>query len=48
MLAEALGGGGRIQKFRRDGWDVADHGGVWNWENLWQECGSPGGPGYDS
>ena len=22
--------------------------GIWNWENLWKECGSPGGPGYDS
>jgi uncharacterized damage-inducible protein DinB len=84
MLAEALGGGGRIEKFRRDGWappmpvgmemlcymlsheahhrgqvcmlahqlgfplphKVGD--GIWNWEKLWKECGSPGGPGYDS
>jgi len=22
--------------------------GIWNWEKLWKECGSPGGPGYDS
>jgi uncharacterized damage-inducible protein DinB len=22
--------------------------GMWNWEKLWKECGSPGGPGYDS
>jgi uncharacterized damage-inducible protein DinB len=22
--------------------------GIWNWERLWKECGSPGGPGYDS
>jgi uncharacterized damage-inducible protein DinB len=21
---------------------------IWNWEKLWKECGSPGGPGYDS
>jgi len=20
----------------------------WNWEKLWKECGSPGGPDYDS
>jgi uncharacterized damage-inducible protein DinB len=85
MLAEALGGGGgRVEKFRRDGWaspwpvgvemlcymlsheahhrgqvcmlahqlgfplpnDVAC--GIWNWEKLWKECGSPGGPGHDS
>ncbi|MGA2203911.1 MAG: DinB family protein [Terriglobales bacterium] len=85
MLAEALGGGGgRVEKFRRDGWarpwpvglemlcymlsheahhrgqvcmlahqlgfplptEVAS--GIWNWEKLWKECGSPGGPGYDS
>ncbi|MFI5117529.1 MAG: DinB family protein [Terriglobales bacterium] len=19
--------------------------GIWNWEKLWKECGSPGGPG---
>lgn len=22
--------------------------GLWNWEKLWKECGSPRGPGYDS
>jgi uncharacterized damage-inducible protein DinB len=22
--------------------------GMWNWENLWKECGSPRGPGHDS
>jgi uncharacterized damage-inducible protein DinB len=22
--------------------------GIWNWEKLWKECGSPGGPGNDS
>jgi hypothetical protein len=22
--------------------------GIWNWKKLWKECGSPGGPGYDS
>ncbi len=22
--------------------------GMWNWEKLWKECGSPRGPGYDS
>jgi uncharacterized damage-inducible protein DinB len=85
MLAEALGGGGgRIEKFCRDGWarpwpvgpemlcymlaHEAHHrgqvcmlahqlgfplphavgDGTWNWEKLWKECGSPGGPGYDS
>lgn len=21
--------------------------GIWNWEKLWRECGSPGGPGSD-
>jgi DinB family len=21
--------------------------GVWNWEKLWKECGSPGGMGFD-
>jgi uncharacterized damage-inducible protein DinB len=21
--------------------------GIWNWEKLWKECGSRGGPGYD-
>jgi uncharacterized damage-inducible protein DinB len=84
MLAEALGGGGRVEKFLRDGWarpwpvgvemlcymlsHEAHHrgqvcmlahqlgfplpievtSGIWNWEKLWKECGSPGGPGYDS
>jgi uncharacterized damage-inducible protein DinB len=85
MLAEALGDcGGRIEKFRRDGWaspwpvglemlcymlsHEAHHRGqvcmlahqlgfplpnkvaygLWNWEKLWKECGSPRGPGYDS
>jgi uncharacterized damage-inducible protein DinB len=85
MLAEALGGvGGRVEKFRRDGWarpwpvgpemlcymlsHEAHHrgqvcmlahqlgfplpikvaSGIWNWEKLWKECGSPDGPGYDS
>ena len=22
--------------------------GLWNWEKLWNECGAPDGPGYDS
>jgi uncharacterized damage-inducible protein DinB len=22
--------------------------GIWNWEKLWKECGSPRGPGHDS
>ena len=22
--------------------------GIWNWEKLWKECGSPGGPGSDA
>jgi uncharacterized damage-inducible protein DinB len=22
--------------------------GIWNWEKLWKECGSPRGPGYDA
>jgi uncharacterized damage-inducible protein DinB len=22
--------------------------GIWNWEKLWKDCGSPGGPGHDS
>jgi uncharacterized damage-inducible protein DinB len=22
--------------------------GLWNWEKLWRDCGSPRGPGYDS
>jgi uncharacterized damage-inducible protein DinB len=84
MLAEALGGEGRVEKFRRDGWarawpvgpemlcymisHEAHHRGqvcmlahqlgfplpnkvaygIWNWEKLWKECGSPGGPGCDS
>ena len=84
MLAEALGGAGRIEEFRRDGWapswpvglemlcymvaHEAHHrgqvgmlahqlgfplphavgDGIWNWEKLWKECGSPGGPGYAS
>ena len=84
MLAEALGGGGRVEKFHRDGWarpwpvgpemlcymltHEAHHRGqvcllahqlgfplpnevaygIWNWEKLWKECGSPGGPGCDS
>ncbi len=25
---------------------IAD--GIWNWEKLWRECGSPDGPGHDS
>ncbi len=78
MLAEALGGGGgRVEKFCRDGWaqpwrvgpemlcymvsHEAHHRGqvcmlahqlgfpvpntvaygIWNWEKLWRECGSP-------
>jgi uncharacterized damage-inducible protein DinB len=85
MLAEALGGGGgRVDKFLRDGWSrpwpvgpemlcymlshEAHHRGqvcmlahqlgfqlpkevgygIWNWEKLWKECGSPSGLGYDS
>jgi uncharacterized damage-inducible protein DinB len=85
MLAEALGGGGgRVEKFCRDGWakpwpvgvemlcymlsHEAHHrgqvcmlahqlgfplpkgvaSGLWNWEKLWKECGSAGGPGCDS
>jgi uncharacterized damage-inducible protein DinB len=83
MVAEALGGGGRVQEFLRDGWaqpwpagvemlcymvaHEAHHrgqvcmllhqlgfplplkitSGIWNWEKLWKECGSPGGPGSD-
>lgn len=27
-------------------YEVAD--GIWNWEKLWKECGSPTGPGYPS
>jgi uncharacterized damage-inducible protein DinB len=81
MLAEALGGSGRVEKFHRDGWakpwpvgpemlcymlaHEAHHRGqvcllahqlgfplqkevgygLWNWEKLWKECGSPAGPG---
>lgn len=84
MLAEALGGSGRIDKFQRDGWaqpwpvgpemlcymlsHEAHHrgqvcllahqlgyplsnkvaSGIWNWEKLWKECGSSGGPGHGS
>jgi uncharacterized damage-inducible protein DinB len=84
MLAEALGGGGRVEKFLRDGWAkawpvgaemlcymlsheahhrgqvcmLADQMGfplpkevgygIWNWEKLWKECGSQGGPGDNS
>ena len=81
MLAEALGGGGgRVEKFHRDGWakpwpvgpemlcymlsHEAHHRGqvcmlahqlgfplpnkvaygIWNWEKLWKECGSPWRP----
>jgi uncharacterized damage-inducible protein DinB len=84
MLAEALNGRGRVQKFLRDGWakpwpvgvemlcymlsHEAHHrgqvcmlahqlgfplsinvtSGLWNWEKLWKECGSPRGPDFDS
>jgi uncharacterized damage-inducible protein DinB len=84
MLAEALGGGRRVEKFLRDGWarpwpvgpemlsymisHEAHHrgqvcmlahqlgfplpikvtSGLWNWEKLWKECGSPQGPGISS
>jgi len=84
MLAEALGGEGRIKKFLRDGWakpwppgpemlcymlaHEAHHRGqvfmlahqlglplphdvmygLWNWDKLWKECGSPEGPGANS
>jgi uncharacterized damage-inducible protein DinB len=27
---------------------IAMTSGMWNWEKLWKECGSPRGPGYDS
>ncbi len=27
---------------------IAVTSGLWNWEKLWKECGSPGGPGDDS
>ena len=83
-LAEALGEGGRIKKFHRDGWakpwpvgpemlcymlsHEAHHRGqicmlahqlgfplpqkiaygIWNWEKLWKDLGSPAGPGRDS
>jgi uncharacterized damage-inducible protein DinB len=83
MLAEALGGAGRVKKFVRDGWarpwpagpemlcymlaHEAHHrgqicmlahqlgfplpikvtSGLWNWEKLWKETGSPRGPGYN-
>ena len=81
MLADALGGGGRVKTFQRDGWarawpvgpemlcymvaheahhrgqvcmlahqlglplpkGVAE--GIWNWEKIWKEGGSPGGLG---
>ena len=84
MLSEALGGGGRIEKFCRDSlapawppgvemlcymlaheahhrgqvcmlarqlgfplpYSASD--GIWNWEKLWKQCGSAGGPGWDS
>jgi uncharacterized damage-inducible protein DinB len=82
MFEEGLGdGGGRIERFHRDGWakpwpvgvemlcymlsHEAHHrgqvcmlahqlgfplpikvtSGLWNWEKLWKECGSPDGPG---
>ena len=89
MLAEALNngdgdGGGRIEKFQRDGWaspwpvglemlcymisHEAHHrgqvcmlahqlgfplpnnvtSGIWNWEKLWKECGTPSGLRCDS
>jgi len=84
MLADALGGGGRVEKFLRDGWarpwpvgpemlcymlsheahhrgqvcmlahqlgfplPTAIGSGIWNWEKLWKECGSPGAPGHAS
>ena len=84
MLADALGGEGRVEKFLRDGWakpwpigpemlcymisheahhrgqvcmrahqlgfplPIAVTSGIWNWEKLWKECGSPDGPGGDS
>ncbi|HTC47528.1 MAG TPA: DinB family protein [Candidatus Aquilonibacter sp.] len=84
MLAEALGGRGRVEKFLRDGWakpwpvgpemlcymiaHEAHHrgqvcmlahqfgyklpnqvtSGMWNWEKLWRDSGSPRGPGFDS
>jgi uncharacterized damage-inducible protein DinB len=84
MLAAAFDGGGRVNKFLRDGWakpwpvgpemlcymlaHEAHHrgqvcmlahqlglplsqnatSGMWNWEKIWKECGSPAGPGHDS
>jgi uncharacterized damage-inducible protein DinB len=27
---------------------IAVTSGIWNWEKLWKECGSPHGPGVDS
>ena len=27
---------------------IAVMSGMWNWEKLWKECGSPRGPGHDS
>jgi uncharacterized damage-inducible protein DinB len=84
MLGEALGGGGSIERFCRDGlapswpvgpemlWYMLTHeahhrgqvcmlahqvgfplahevsDGIWNWERLWKECGSRGGPGSTS
>jgi uncharacterized damage-inducible protein DinB len=27
---------------------IAVTSGLWNWEKLWKECGSPHGPGYDA
>jgi uncharacterized damage-inducible protein DinB len=27
---------------------IAVTSGMWNWEKLWKECGSPRGPGHDS
>jgi uncharacterized damage-inducible protein DinB len=81
MLAEALGSGGHVETFLRDGWarpwpagpemlcymlaHEAHHrgqvcmlahqlgfpltngvmSGMWNWEKLWKECGSPDGSG---
>jgi uncharacterized damage-inducible protein DinB len=84
MLAEALSGKGRVDKFLRDGWaqpwqvgpemlcymvaHEAHHrgqvsmlahqlgfplptkvmAGMWNWEKLWRDCGSPDGPGSHS
>jgi uncharacterized damage-inducible protein DinB len=79
MLAEALGDGGRVKEFLRDGWSrpwpagpemlcymiahEAHHrgqvcmlahqlgltlpakvaSGIWNWEKVWKECGTPMG-----